>query len=574
MKWLILSVVMQWCCVTSGYTMDDSAVLDLIKMLSRQDAVHREETIQNIVATGDERLLEVMEAFRSGTLFLWNDQLVICKESRMDSQYNEIGDLLNPLTLESIKDDQGKNLTVFTKDLIEIKASRKERKLVNDAKYLLRLYSSDPKVRYIGFKSMGDRPVNVEIKTVLQNLIIEESDRRVRRVAEESILLIALEESIRSKNRDEHIRIIEKLTEINSLRALTWIKELSDELLGSKEKILPKEAISQIEAYNKAIHHIQKHQTFVDRLQTIFQGLSLSSVLILMALGLAITFGLMGVINMAHGEMLMLGAYSTYETQRIFEYLIHNEMIKKSMADYYYFFALPLAFLVAAAFGALIEYLVVRKLYKRPLESLLATWGIGLILIQLVRLRYGDNIGVNAPSWARGGVEIFQDVVVPNSRCFIILLSMLCVAIIYWIMNKTTIGLCIRATMQNREMANSLGVNTKKVDMLTFAFGCGIAGVAGYAWTLIGGVTPDMGQKNFIVDSFLVVVTGGVGEFFGVIISGLGIGSITKLLEPLQVGNFMVGAIWAKVILLLIVVTFIQFKPAGIFAPKGRHADV
>ena len=293
-----------------------------------------------------------------------------------------------------------------------------------------------------------------------------------------------------------------------------------------------------------------------------------------MALGLAITFGLMGVINMAHGEFLMIGAYATYEMQLLFMRLIDKGHLPESAYGWYYVAAFPTAFLSAAFFGIIVEYLVVRHLYRMPLESLLATWGVGLVMIQMVRLRYGDNIGVNAPEWARGGVEVMQDVILPNSRCFIIALCAFCVILIYSLMRYTTLGLQMRATMQNRDIAKSLGVNTDRVDRYTFAFGTGIAGIAGYAWTLIGGVTPDMGQKNFIVDSFLVVVVGGVGEIVGVICSGLGIGVVTKFLEPIYIGDFVIGAIWAKVLLLVVVVIFIQFKPAGLFAPKGRLADV
>ena len=306
---------------------------------------------------------------------------------------------------------------------------------------------------------------------------------------------------------------------------------------------------------------INTYQNFISLFNNLFQGISLGSVLILMALGLAITFGLMGVINMAHGELMMIGAYTTYVIQQVFH---HSP---ETPNDIYFLCALPASFLMAATVGFLMEFFVIRHLYKRPLESLLATWGIGLILIQIVRLRFGDNIGVNAPSWGRGGVEVIQDLIFPYGRCFIIVICILSVTGIYYLMSQTQIGLMMRATMQNREMASGLGVNTGFIDRCTFAFGSGIAGVAGYAWTLIGGVTPNMGQTNFIVDSFLVVVTGGVGEIVGVICAGIGIGSLTKTIEP------TIGTIWAKILLLIAVVVFIQFKPSGLFAPKGRLAD-
>jgi len=275
----------------------------------------------------------------------------------------------------------------------------------------------------------------------------------------------------------------------------------------------------------------------------------------------------MGVINMAHGELVMIGAYATYEVQRILGHSADNAV------DHYYLVALPVAFLASALVGLLMEQFVVRHLYNRPLESLLATWGVGYILIQVVRLRYGDNIGVNAPTWARGGFEITQDVVLPYARLYLLALSATCVAFLYFIIRKTKMGVLIRATMQNRDMAQSLGVRTRNVDRFTFAIGSGIAGVAGYGWTIVGGVTPDMGSKLFIVDSFLVVVTGGVGELVGVVCSGLGIGVLTKMIEPMEFGDFTIGPVWGKVILLAVIVAFIQFRPAGLFAPKGRLAD-
>ena len=234
----------------------------------------------------------------------------------------------------------------------------------------------------------------------------------------------------------------------------------------------------------------------------------------------------------------------------------------------YFVVALPVAFLSAALVGWLIELLIVRHLYGRPLETLLATWGVGLILIQSVRLRYGDSTPVNSPTWLIGSFEPIQDLIISYNRVFIMTLCGGCVLAISAIMNGTRRGLLIRATVQNRETAESLGINTRRTDGLTFALGAGLAGIAGYAWTLIGGVSPNMGQ-NHSVDAFLVVVTGGVGELAGSVMAGLGLGVLNKMIEP-ALGS----AIWAKVILLLIVIAFIQWKPAGLFPPKGRLADV
>ena len=229
--------------------------------------------------------------------------------------------------------------------------------------------------------------------------------------------------------------------------------------------------------------------------------------------------------------------------------------------------SLPASFLVAALCGFLIEWLVVRHLYGRPLETLLATFGVSWILIKGVQNIFGESIGVNAPTWLRGSVEALPEMLVPYSRAFVILLCTSCVVLFYLAMNYTKLGLRMRATTQNREMAAALGVNTRWVDGCTFALGSGLAGVAGYGMTVIGGVSPGMGQ-TYIVESFLVVVTGGVGELAGTLYAGMGLGVLNKVLEP------WFGAVWGQVLVLVAIVIFLQRRPAGLFPPKGRLADV
>ena len=447
----------------------------------------------------------------------------------------------------------------------QIRPARAERGLAENVRSLLKLSSPDQDKQLSGIKKCG------EARTIkglgqLTDLALTKLDqishgksvnlsKKARRLAHESALLIRITKTP-ARTGATHIQLVVDLGKTKSQRSLKFLEKALATLEQDPEL---DEEIRRV--YQAAIAKINTYQNFISLTSNLFQGISLGSVLILMALGLAITFGLMGVINMAHGELMMIGAYTTYLTQQVFS---HSPEMPN---DVYFIFALPASFLMAATVGFLMEFLVVRHLYKRPLESLLATWGIGLILIQLVRLRFGDNIGVNAPSWGRGGIEIVQDLIFPYGRCFIIAICIFSVTSIYYLMRSTQVGLMMRATMQNREMASGLGVNTDFVDRCTFAFGSGIAGVAGYAWTLIGGVTPNMGQTNFIVDSFLVVVTGGVGEIIGVICAGIGIGSLTKTIEP------SIGTIWAKILLLVAVVIFIQFKPSGLFAPKGRLAD-
>jgi urea transport system permease protein len=294
----------------------------------------------------------------------------------------------------------------------------------------------------------------------------------------------------------------------------------------------------------------------------LFSGLSAGSILILVALGLSIIFGVMGVINMAQGELVMVGAYATYITQLVFQ-----KYLPESAYNWYFVMSIPVSFIVAALVGMLIEATVVRRLYGRPLDTLLATFGVGLILTQAVRATFGDNIGVKAPSWLQGGWEIVPDITLPYARIFAIGFCVACIVLMYVIVSKTKLGLLLRATTQNRAMAGALGVPTRRVDLYTFALGAGLAGMAGCALTPIEGVTPNMGN-NYVIDSFLVVVSGGVGKLAGAIWAGAGLGMINKLLEPIF------QTVWAKVIILALVVLFLQWRPSGLFPAKGRLADV
>lgn len=564
---------------------DDAFIRSEAQKLASDDPAARKAAIMTLAQSGDLRVEAILESYKLGEFYLWDGKVVRCIETVEDEDFNEFCLLSDLLTGEPILAANGKQAQIALEELEEISPSRAERKLSNSAKFLVRLSSPDPETRMSGVKKCGDPPGIIEAVPQLEEMAQNDPVKKIRYIAKESLLLIRLSRTSLEQAPDAHLEIVRELGSMKSLRGLPRLQEMFDALMIKVEALPDFEEGTDIEdlepadaealgiykyaiAYKYAINQIDNYQGFVGGIGNIFRGLSLGSVLILMALGLAITFGLMGVINMAHGELMMIGAYATFEMQRLFGHTPDNP------SDWYYVAALPVSFLTAAGVGYLMEVLVVRHFYRRPLESLLATWGIGLVLIQLVRLRYGDNIGVNAPTWARGGLEVVQDLIVPYSRCFIIVLCGLCVLLIYYLMNYTKLGLRMRATMQNRNMANSMGVNTQRVDRYTFAFGSGIAGVAGWAWTLIGGVTPDMGQTNFIIDSFLVVVTGGVGELVGVICAGLGIGVLMKVIEPLGIGPMVVGAIWAKILLLIIIVGFIQFKPAGLFAPKGRLSDV
>jgi len=314
-------------------------------------------------------------------------------------------------------------------------------------------------------------------------------------------------------------------------------------------------------ALTSAVKHIEGKLVWGERLGVIFTGLSLGSILFLVALGLAITYGLMGVINMAHGELLMIGAYATYLVQNVFRQYLPNAF------DYYIVAAIPVSFLAAALVGAVLERTVIRWLYGRPLETLLATWGISLMLIQLVRTFFGaQNVPVENPSWLSGGVQVMANLTLPYNRIAIIFFAFFVLAGVSLLISKTRLGLFVRGVTQNRSMAACMGVNTAKIDTYAFALGAGIAGLAGCALSQVGNVGPDLGQ-GYIVDSFMVVVLGGVGQLAGTVYAGLGLGVLNKFLEG------WTGAVLAKIIVLVFIVVFIQRRPQGIFALKGRSAE-
>lgn len=390
--------------------------------------------------------------------------------------------------------------------------------------------------------SLG-KPVSVPW---MEDALQREPDRWVRYTLEESINLIKLSAS------DPMVQAAAatKLGALHSQNAVPMLKELA---AGPVEHVAA--------AARGAIERIETWGIWASGFETLFRGISLSSILLMMSLGLAIVFGLMGVINMAHGELMMVGAYATYVAQELFK-----AYLSPTLFDYYFFFALPLSFLAAGICGLALEATVIRFLYGRPLETMLATWGVSLVMIQGARVYFGDLTSVVAPSWLSGGMQAMVGVYLPYNRLFIIMLSVLCVVGIYVLLFRSGLGLRVRAVTQNRSMSSCLGIPTRKVDAYTFAFGSGLAGVAGCALTLVGNVEPGLGQ-NYIVDSFMVVVTGGVGKLAGTIVAALGIGGLNKLLEP----SF--GAVYGKVLILVLVILFLQWRPSGLFAMKGRNAD-
>ncbi len=294
----------------------------------------------------------------------------------------------------------------------------------------------------------------------------------------------------------------------------------------------------------------------------IFNGISVSSILMLAALGLAITFGLMKIINMAHGEFIMIGAYVTYIIQNIFA-----SCFDKSHLDSYFIFAIPAAFLITALAGYLLEITIIKRLYGRTLDSMLATWGVSLVLQQLARSIFGaPNVDVKSPQWLNGGILLTGNLQLPFKRLFIILLVAFCILGVYYFLYKTASGRRIRAVMQNRSMAESLGINTRRVDAMTFALGSGLAGVSGCALTLLGSIGPTLGTY-YLVDTFMVVVLGGIGRIIGTVAGAVIIGIGTTSFE------FLTNASLGKVLVFLLVIIFLQWKPQGLFTISSRDLD-
>ena len=539
---LILALVMAW--AGAVHAVEASTASTLLPDLAAEDRPARLAALQALGQARDPRVAAFLSDYRQGSAYRWipsgKPPLIVLVPVLRDGA----GIPLDALSREAL------STAVPQAELIALEVSGPERKAATTAITFLQLTDPDPAVRLSAVTKAGDAG-GATNRAALAAIAVSEPDSRVVRSLAEGLALIDLADG------DEAARIAAatKLGELGSLRARDRLAPLAANTAGKTSPAL-------VAASATALGHIESHQTTVRAVQTVFSGISAGSILVLMALGLSITFGLMGVINMAHGEMLMLGAYGTLLVQWGFE-----RFMPAAWLPWYLIVGVGAGFVVAAAAGWLLEMLVIRHLYGRPLDSLLATWGISYLLIQTVRATFGDNQAVTAPPWLVGGWEPLNDLVLPYNRLFIIVLTGVAVLSVVVLFRCTRIGLLLRATVQSRRTAASLGVDTRRIDGITFAFGSGLAGAAGAALTLIGGLKPDMGQE-FIIDSFLVVATGGVGNLAGVCCSGFGLGLLNKLLEP------MTQAVFAKVLMLLGVIIFLQWRSQGLFPPKGRLADV
>jgi urea transport system permease protein len=533
-----------------------STLLDTL--LSNPDT--RTETVKALLATGDEGLQGLYQNLFKGNVYEYTGPeagaagKMLAIGGPEEQRDNETWvPLFKAYPLEPLKTAAGAPAFAKLVDLVELETDREVRALIQPVLTAMDLKSRDRAKRKAAALTVGESGDAARIP-LLQTARAVEKDAGVIQLLDEAVARIELS----SDKAEVRAAAAVRLGAIHSVNVLPALQAMVKAEAGAQPSE-PDENVRKTVA--KAIHDIESFQSFTGAVQNVFTGLSLGSILILMALGLAIIFGLMGVINMAHGEFMMIGAYATYLIQGAFQ-----KYLPAAWFDGFLLVSLPLSFLAAGGIGMLVEMTIIKRLYGRPLETLLATWGLSLLLVQSARSLFGDLTAVSTPALLAKGWEIFPQVVLPFNRIFIIFLTALIVAAVSLAFYRTSLGTKIRAVTQNRSMSSCLGIATRRVDALTFGLGTGIAGVAGCALTQIGNVDPGMGQ-NYIVDSFMVVVTGGVGKLAGTIIAGMGIGTLNKFLEP------FLQSVYAKVVLLGLVILFLQNRPSGLFPAKGRNED-
>ena len=544
---LLLLLCVAWLAGPPAGHAQSPDALKALADLAVDDADKREAAVNVLGGTRDPKWLELLGALRDGNVYARTRgktvEVVVggAKSTRGEAEVIEIASAYERTPLGSVP----------VASLVEIAADRRLRIAIKpflDAdETRAQLASPDPEARRGAALKLGHQ-ADARAAAVVEAAIAKETVERVRDTLQQALALIRL------AHGQPAVRILaaQSLGDLHSYDAMPALKALA-----ADASVSPAER----EAAVHAIRQIERWSLLVRTVETVFQGASLASILLLMALGLAIVFGLMGVINMAHGELMALGAYSTFVVQNV----VRAQW--PQWFDAYFVVALPVAFVVAALVGVVLERGVIRRLYGRPLETLLLTWGASLIIQQGLRLWFGAaNVDVSSPSWLSGGFALMTGLTLPFNRLFIIGLAAVSVGAMYWLLFRTAAGLRIRAVTQNRGMSSCLGVRAGWVDATTFALGAGLAGLAGCALTQIGNVGPSLGQ-NYIVDSFMVVVTGGVGKLAGTILAAAGIGGLNKGIEP------ALGAVFAKVAILVLVILFLQRRPAGLFATRGRSAE-
>jgi len=502
-----------------------------VKNLTEGSYSERAAVIAELVKIDDARVLPVFEVLRKNKLYYIKETKQIVYTTKTDEGYQA----------SSVIDK--KNLGIFPKNkLKKVKVNNKLRRILRGYVAQLSLKSTDIVVRKAAVQQML-KNINEDSIATLKELNIKEKNASIKEYIAAGMAVWEL------NSEDKKIKLAAIETLATSL--LPEVKVKLEEIIEETDDTDIKKAAQS------AMKTIDSKISMFGFLENLVFGLSLGSVLLLIAVGLAITFGVMGVINMAHGELMMLGAYTTYVVQQMLP-----DHITASI-----FISIPLAFLVAGAFGVAIERFVIRYLYGRPLETLLATFGISLILQQLVRSIFGPtNQAVETPAFMSGSLEINSIFAITYNRLYIFIFAIVVLLLLMLILKKTRLGLQVRAVSQNRTMAKAMGVKSEWVDAMTFGLGSGIAGVAGVALSQLTNVGPNLGQ-GYIIDSFMVVVFGGVGNLLGTFVGAMSLGVFNKFLEPWS------GAVLAKILVLIFIILFIQKRPRGLFPKKGRGVE-
>jgi urea transport system permease protein len=499
-----------------------------VEKLAFGEGDERIEAIGALVTEGDPQALDVLKALAEG------EMQTSLQPSGKRVLIVRGGKAVDAVTREAV--------APVPSDAEDVVANNRLRAAIGDALAVLKLLSPDRAERLASARVLAGG-ANAAMLPLVEKALAKESDGEIRALLE----MIAAGMQLGAESRDARLAAIRTLGRSSSPSSKTLLLDLANDA----DPDIRREARVSLEA-------VERRLALGEWLGLAFAGISLGSILLLAALGLAITYGLMGVINMAHGELIMIGAYTTYVVQNFF---------RSSAFDWYLAAAVPAAFVVSGLVGMALERTVIRWLYGRPLETLLATWGISLVLSQAVRTLFGaQNVQVENPAFMSGGIQVLSNVVLPWSRVFIVFFVGCVLGGVWLLLAKTRLGLFIRGVTQNRAMASCVGVPTPRIDMWAFGLGSGIAGLAGCALSQLGNVGPDLGQA-YIVDSFLVVVFGGVGQLAGTVYAALVLGFANKLLESWS------GAVLAKIAVLIFIIFFIQRRPQGLFALRGRVAD-
>jgi urea transport system permease protein len=519
----------------------DTEFISILGELREASFADKETIVERLGQTGHPSIRAVLTGFLEDRLFFRNDdqKVVLVKSTEGDPQKLDTVDVL------SLKDAGA----VAADNLTKIGANNRLRRSLRTAVARYGLSNPNAPVRLEAVRDMM-RSLDDETVAMLRERANVETNAKVKKQIAVALALVALD------NQDSKTRLDAIATLSGSVS-----QDVRNKLAGLLEKSPDGVFVESDKQVRNAaavtVKVIDQWRTFYSAIETLFFGLSLGSVLVLIAIGLAITFGVMGVINMAHGELMMLGAYTTYVVQVAMPGHIGISIIV----------AIPAAFAVAALAGIFIERTIIRFLYGRPLETLLATFGLSLILQQLVRSIFSAlNRAVETPGWMSGTLQINEALAITYNRLYIVIFTLAVFAIILLVLKRTRSGLNIRAVAQNRAMARAMGIRSEWVDAMTFGLGSGIAGVAGVALSQLTNVGPNLGQ-SYIIDSFMVVVFGGVGNLWGSLIGGMSMGIVNKLLEPYS------GAVLAKIFVLIALIMFIQRRPRGLFPQTGRSAE-